>query len=62
LGDEPGLDIVGPLPIDIAPPTRLVAFISTHAKDAKAAKALIDYLSSGAAAATYKHHRMQPGR
>lgn len=62
LGGEPGIDIVGPLPLDIAPPTRLVAFVSAHAKDAKAAKALIDYLSSGAAAATYKHHRMQPGR
>jgi molybdate transport system substrate-binding protein len=62
LGDEPGLDIVGPLPVDIAPPTRLVAFVSAHAKDAKASKALIDYLSSGAAATVYQQHSMQPGK
>ena len=63
LGTEPGIDIVGPLPLpeDIAPPTRLVGFVSAHAKDAKGAKALLDYLSSAEAAAVYRNHQMQPG-
>jgi len=60
LGGEPGIDIIGPLPESIAPPTRLVGFVSAHAKDAKAAKALLDYLSSTEAAAAYRHHRMEP--
>ncbi len=60
--EEPGIDIVGPLPRDISTPTGLVGFLSTHAKDPKAAKALLEYLSSPAAAAAYKAQRMQPGR
>ena len=60
LGTEPGIDIVGPLPEDIAPPTRLVGFVSAYAKDAKSAKALLDHLSSAEAAVVYLHHRMQP--
>ena len=60
LDPEAGIDIVGPLPEGIAPPTRLVGFVSAHAKDAKGAKALLDYLSSAEAAAVYRHHRMRP--
>ena len=59
--EEPGIDVVGPLPKDISPPTRLVGFVSTHAKNPAAAKALLDYLSSPAAAAVYKAQGMQPG-
>lgn len=59
--DDPGIDIVGPLPKEICPPTVLVGFISTHAKDPAAAKALLDYLSSPEAAPVYKQHGMQPG-
>ena len=44
--EEPGIDIVGPLPAAISPPTTLVGFISAHAKDPAASKALLDYLSS----------------
>jgi molybdate transport system substrate-binding protein len=58
----PGIDIVGDLPSEIAPPTSLVGFISTHAKDPAAAKALLDFLSSPVAAGAYEAHRMQPGR
>jgi len=58
--DEPGIDIVGPLPSEISAPTTLVGFVSPHAKDPAAAKALLDYLSSPEAAAVYKAHRMQP--
>jgi molybdate transport system substrate-binding protein len=60
--EEPGIDIVGPLPREISTPTSLVGFISAHAKDAKAAKALLDYLSSAEAAPVYKKLMMQPGK
>lgn len=60
--DEPGLDIVGPLPREISIPTSLVGFVSSHAKDPAAAKALLEHLSSPEAAATYKAQGMQPGR
>ena len=56
---EPGIDVVGALPRGISTPTTLVGFISTHAKDHAAAKALLDYLSSPDAAAVYKAQRMQ---
>jgi molybdate transport system substrate-binding protein len=59
---DPGVDIVGPFPKEIAPPTTLVGFVSAHAKDAAAAKSLLDYLASPAAAPVYKAHGMQPGR
>ena len=59
---EPGVEPVGALPREISPPTTLVGFISAHAKDPAAAKALLDYLSSPAAAAAYKAQKMQPGR
>ena len=60
--ETPGIDIVGPLPREISTPTTLVGFVSTHAKDPAAAKALLAYLSSPAAAAVYKKQGMQPGR
>src|SRR5260370_36207497 len=59
---DPGIDIVGPLPREISPPTILGGFVSTHAKDPAAAKALLNYLSSPEAAAGYKAQGMEPGR
>jgi molybdate transport system substrate-binding protein len=59
---DPGIDIVGPLPREISPPTVLVGFVSAHAKNPAAAKALLEYLSSPDAAAVYKAQGMQPGR
>ena len=59
---EPGIDVVGPLPREISTPTTLVGFVSSHAKDPAAAKALLDYLSSPGAAAVYKAQGMQPER
>jgi molybdate transport system substrate-binding protein len=59
--DIPGIEVVGPLPRDISTPTTLVGFVSSHAKDAAAAQALLDYLSSPAAAAVYKSQKMRPG-
>ena len=60
--EEPGIDVVGPLPRSVATPTSLVGFVSAHAKDPAAAKALLDYLTSPEAAAVYKAQRMQPGK
>jgi molybdate transport system substrate-binding protein len=59
---DPGIDIVGPLPREISTPTGLVAYVSVHAKDPAAAKALLDFLSSPDAAGVYKAEGMQPGR
>jgi molybdate transport system substrate-binding protein len=59
--NEPGVEIVGPLPKDISTPTELVAFVHTKAKDPAAAKALVEYLSGPEAAKVYKDLRMIPG-
>jgi molybdate transport system substrate-binding protein len=55
-----GLDVVGLLPKQFAPPVKVVAFISTHVKDMKAARALVDYLSSPEAEASYKKDGLEP--
>ena len=60
--DEPGVDKVGMLPKEISPRTALVGFISTHAKNPEAAKALLNYISSPEAMAVYKEVGMEPAR
>jgi molybdate transport system substrate-binding protein len=60
--NDPGVEVVGPLPRQISTPTALVGFISAHAKSPEAAKALLSYLSSSDAAVAYKACGMQPGR
>ena len=57
---EPGVEAVGELPESISPRTSLVAFVSAHAKNADASRALVKYLSSPEAAATYRKVGMQP--
>jgi molybdate transport system substrate-binding protein len=57
---NPDVDVIGTLPQKIAALTSFVGFVSAHAKDPAAAKALLDYLSSPDAAAAYKAHGMQP--
>jgi len=59
--DDPGVDIIGPLPKDISTPTGLVGFVHTKAKDPAAAKAFLQYLSGPEGAAVYKSLRMIPG-
>ncbi len=59
---NPNVDVVAALPAEFAPPTPLVAFISTHAASAKAAQALIDYLSSPEAQQLYEKEGLQPSR
>lgn len=58
---DPGIEVVGPLPRDVSTPTGFVGFVSAHAKDPAAAKALLDFLSSPEAAPVYKAKGMQPG-
>ena len=60
--EEPGIDVVGPLPASISPPTTLVGFVSAHAKDPATARKLLDFISSPEAAAAYKAQRMVPGK
>ena len=60
--EDPGIVAVGPLPKSVCPPTSLVGFVSAHAKDPAAAKALLAYLSSHEAAAVYKEEKMTPGK
>src|SRR5712692_9747417 len=44
--EDPGIDVVGPLPREISTPTSLVGFVSSRAKDPAAAKSLLECLSS----------------
>jgi molybdate transport system substrate-binding protein len=57
---NPGIDIAGELPTELCPPTYFVGFLSSHPKDPAAAKALLDYLASPAAAPAYRALRMKP--
>jgi len=59
---EPGIDVVGTMPRELLPPTALVGFVSSHAKSPAAAKALLAFLASPEAAATYRKLGMDPGR
>jgi molybdate transport system substrate-binding protein len=54
------ISIVGPLPRKICTPTAIVGFISTHASDAAAAKALLQYLASPEAQAIFKEAGFEP--
>ena len=60
--NDAGVDVVGQLPRSISTPTGLVGFVSAHATDPGAARAVLRYLSSSDAAAIYKACGMQPGR
>lgn len=60
--EEPGIEVVGPLPRSAAMPTELVGFVSAHAKNPEGAKALLAYLSSAEAAPVYKSQHMTPGK
>ncbi len=57
---NPGIDIVGELPVEISTPTTFYGFVSSHTKNSAAAQALLDYLASPNAAAGYKAARMSP--
>jgi len=58
---EPGIDYLGPLPADVNKVTVFTAGIHTGSREAAAARAFIQYLTSPAAAPAIKHHGMEPG-
>ena len=58
--NDPGVDIVGPLPAAASTPAPMVGVISSHAKNPDIAKALLDYLATPAAKAVYKSMGMVP--
>ena len=60
--EDPGIDVAGPLPSKVCPPTRLVGFVSAHAKSPEGAKELLAFLSSKQAASAYKAQHMTPGK
>jgi molybdate transport system substrate-binding protein len=62
MGANSNVDVVGILPAEFAPPIDVVAFISTHARDAVAAKALVDYLASRESEAVYEKDGLVPRR
>jgi molybdate transport system substrate-binding protein len=57
----PGLDLVGPFPADVQQNVVFTAGIATDSKQADAAKAFIDFLTSPVAAAIIKAKGMNPG-
>jgi molybdate transport system substrate-binding protein len=57
---NPGLDVVGPLPPDASTPVDITGFLSTSVKDPKAARALLDYLSSHDVAPFYEAAKIFP--
>jgi molybdate transport system substrate-binding protein len=59
---DPGVELVGPLPASICPPTHLVGFIATKSKDPKTAKQLLDFLASKQAAPFYTAEHMVAGK
>jgi molybdate transport system substrate-binding protein len=59
---NPGLDIVGALPPDAATPVDITGFLSTSVKDAKTARALLDYLKSAEAAPVWQEAKAFPAR
>ncbi len=59
---NPGLDVVGALPPEAATPVDITGFLSTGVKDPKAARALLDYLKSAAAAPVWREAKAFPVR
>jgi len=55
---NPGLDVVGALPPSASTPVDITGFLSTSVKDPKAARALLDYLSSPEVAPVYRSAKM----
>lgn len=60
--DDPGIDVVGALPAAVSTPTTLVGFISAHAKNPDAARALLEFLGGPEAKKAYAAHGMTPAR
>ena len=61
LPEKDKYDVVGVLPRAISAPVAVVGFVSTHASDPSAAKALLQYLASPEADAIWKEAGYEPG-
>ena len=59
---NPGLDVVGALPPEASTPVDITGFFSTSVTNPKAARALLDYLSSPVAAPVYEAAKIFPVR
>jgi len=59
---NPGLDVVGALPPAASTPVDITGFLSTSVTNRKAARALLDYLSSREAAPIYERAKIFPVR
>src|SRR5262245_24851610 len=59
---NPGLDVLGALPPAASTPVDITGFLSTSVKDPKAGRALLEYLSSPAAAPVYESAKIFPVR
>jgi len=59
---NPGLDVVGALPADASYVVDITGFLSTSAKDSKAARALLDFLASHDRAPVYESAKLFPAR
>jgi molybdate transport system substrate-binding protein len=57
----PGLDVVGPFPSEVQENVIFTAAVAADAKDAAAAKALVEFLKGPAAIAIIKARGMNPG-
>jgi molybdate transport system substrate-binding protein len=55
-----GVDLVGGLPRAVSTPVDAVGYVSTHAKDPKAAKELLAYLRSHEAETAYQAEGLEP--
>jgi molybdate transport system substrate-binding protein len=58
--NDPGVDIVGALPVEICPATEMVGYISSKSTNPTGAKALLDYLTSPEAAPVFAVHHLKP--
>jgi molybdate transport system substrate-binding protein len=61
LAAVPGVDVIGPLPVDLQVITVFSAALDAGAKDNEAANAFIKFIAAPAAAAAYKAKGLDPG-
>ncbi|OIQ64255.1 molybdate transporter periplasmic protein [mine drainage metagenome] len=57
----PGVEIAGPFPAELQQELAFTAAVAANSREAAAARAFIDYLTSPAAAAVIKAKGMNPG-
>jgi|SRR5580704_12256550 molybdate transport system substrate-binding protein len=60
--NDPGIVVVGALPVEVCPATDMVGYISAKPANAAGAKALLDYFTSPEAAAVFTAHHLQPAK